>query len=73
MGDCECVSRCMLFEEKMSSMPATVEMFRNRYCRADFLTCARYSVYKALGMERVPADLFPNQEDRARKIVSGGE
>lgn len=73
MGECECVSRCTLFDERMADMPATAELFKNRYCRSDHLTCARYVVFKALGLERVPPDLFPNNEERAKKILSGGE
>ena len=62
MGECECHSRCTLFEEKMADMPTMVELFKSRYCRSDYSTCARYQVFKALGMERVPPDLFPNNE-----------
>jgi len=29
-------------------------------------------VFKALGRERVPADLFPNNEERAKRILTGG-
>jgi hypothetical protein len=29
-------------------------------------------VYKALGREMVPSDLFPNQVDRARELIAQG-
>jgi hypothetical protein len=29
-------------------------------------------VFKALGRERVPADLFPNQTDLAEKLIAQG-
>ena len=72
MGDCECLPRCPFFNDKMVGLPATAELFKKQYCRSNYLTCARYMVFKALGRERVPADLFPNNEERAKRILTGG-
>ena len=69
MADCECLPKCPFFNDKMSSKPATAELMKKQYCRDDFESCARYMVFKKLGREAVPADLFPSQQERARKIL----
>jgi hypothetical protein len=70
MADCECLERCVFFQGQMASMPATAEVARQRYCRGDYTRCARYVVYKALGREHVPGDLFPNELEIARQLVA---
>jgi len=50
-------------------MPATANMMKKRYCLNDNLQCARYTVFKALGREKVPKDLFPNQIEKAQEII----
>jgi hypothetical protein len=71
MAECEVLSSCVFFNDKMEKMPATAEGFKRQYCRGDNSKCARYMVLKALGRPKVPIDLFPNQEDRAREIMTG--
>jgi len=70
MSDCELLKTCIFFNDKMANLPSTVEIFKIKYCRSDNTECARYMVFKALGRERVPQDLFPNQVDVARKVIS---
>jgi hypothetical protein len=54
----------------MQGLEATKEMLKANLCRGDFESCARYTVFKAKGRENVPSDLYPNQRDRARSIIS---
>jgi len=72
MAECERIQTCPFFNDKMKNMPATAELMKDKYCRGDFASCARYMVLKALGKEKVPSDLFPNETDRARRIISAG-
>ena len=72
MGDCEYVQGCLFFTDKLESMPSVSELLKNEYCRGRFRECARYQVLKAVGRERVPPDLFPQQGDRVAAIVAGG-
>lgn len=72
MADCECLNKCIFFNDKMANKPGTAEMYKSKYCKGDNTHCARYQVFKALGREKVPADLFPSQENRVEKIVAGG-
>jgi len=69
MADCECLPRCPFFNEQMSDMPATVEMYKRKYCRGDNSQCGRYIVFQALGRERVPPDLYPHEHDRAQELL----
>lgn len=53
----------------MSSMPATAEILKDKYCRGDNSECARFMVFQKLGKDSVPADLFPGQVERVQKII----
>ncbi len=70
MAECECLEQCPFFNDRMASKPATSEMFKKAYCRGDNNRCARYMVFSALGGAAVPADLFPNQVERARDVIN---
>jgi len=72
MGECELLSSCPFFLDKMTNMPATAEILKRRYCRKDNSKCARFMVFKKLGREKVPLDLFPNQRERAQEIITKG-
>jgi hypothetical protein len=70
MADCELLSGCIFFNDKMANMPATAELMKNSYCRGDSSQCARYMIYKKLGRAKVPQDLSPGDVARANKILS---
>ena len=71
MAECECIAGCPFFNDKMADMPGTASLFKKNYCSegGDFEHCARHIVFKALGKPSVPADLFPNQVDRAMSLI----
>jgi hypothetical protein len=70
MADCECLEGCPFFNDRMAGKPATAEMYKKSYCRGSNVQCARYIIFSALGKEAVPADLFPNQTDRAYDVIN---
>ncbi|GFO66165.1 hypothetical protein M1B72_01125 [Geomonas paludis] len=72
MPDCELLSGCIFFNDRMANMPSTSNVFKMMYCNDNFEGCARYIVRKELGKDAVPEDLFPNQGDRAREILGKG-
>lgn len=45
------------------------DVMKNRHCRTSSDACARWMVFDQLGTAAVPVDLFPNQVDRARKLI----
>ena len=69
MSDCEVLSSCPFFREKMEDMPEHVELFKTLYCRGNKQVCARYIVLKDLGREQVPSSLFPNHVEEANHIL----
>jgi hypothetical protein len=71
MADCALLPGCIFFNDKMANMPGMAELYKSGFCRGDNSTCARYKVFGALGREKVPADLYPNDLDRANRILQG--
>jgi hypothetical protein len=72
MADCECLETCIFFNDKMVSMPTMAAIMKQNYCKTNNAECARFIVFKALGKGNVPTDLFPNNVERAKRIVAGG-
>jgi hypothetical protein len=66
---CEILPTCIFFNDKMKDMPGTTSFFKIKFCQGNNTHCARHIVLIACGRENVPPDLFPNQEERAVKIV----
>ncbi len=71
MSDCELTEKCIFFNDKMPNMPTMAGLFKDRFCRAEGVGCARLTVCHALGRENVPGDLYPNDEKRAELLVAG--
>jgi hypothetical protein len=71
MAGCECLAQCPFFNDRMKERPAMAQLYKNRFCLGgENEKCARYMIRKALGKENVPADMFPNQTERAAQIIS---
>lgn len=73
MTNCALIEGCIFFNDKMANMPSMANMYKQRYCRGDMELCARYQVFKAVGRENVPADLYPNESERVEAAVSAVE
>ena len=71
MADCEFLDTCPFFNDMMPDRPATAKVFKKQYCKGNNAECARYIVLKAVGRDKVPADLYPNQSERIKEIISG--
>ena len=72
MGECSLTNGCIFFNDKMADMPSMTSMMKSIYCQTAPEKCARLMVVKAIGREKVPADLFPNQIERATEIIRKG-
>ncbi|HUZ17577.1 MAG TPA: hypothetical protein VMV68_04270 [Spirochaetia bacterium] len=70
MAECSMIQRCPFFADKMRGMPANATHLKEQYCVDDFKTCARYLVGSQLGEAKIPGNLFPNQNERARVLVA---
>jgi hypothetical protein len=73
MANCELIEKCLFFNDKMGNRQSMAEMYKKRYCKGDHSDCARHMVVKAMGREKVPPNLFPNQADEAKRIISMGQ
>lgn len=70
MADCPSVERCPFFNDRMAQRPAMAAMMKSTYCKGDNAQCARWHVASRLGGAAVPADLYPNELDRARSLAA---
>lgn len=70
MIDCELLSQCLFFNDKLENMPAIAGTMKERYCRGFSDQCARHKVAVEFGREKVPRDLFPHDTVRAKIIIS---
>ena len=70
MANCKFAEKCPFFNGKISHPKVMADLFKQRYCQGSFERCARYCVRMALGPGTCPEDLFPNQHDRAEKLIT---
>jgi hypothetical protein len=70
MRDCECLSTCAFFNDKMANMPSMAEMYKRNYCKGDSSNCARHMVFEQGGSAMVPANLYPNEQERVTEILA---
>jgi len=71
MANCECLAGCPFFNDKMPDTEGLGAMIKKKYCQGDNSNCARYMIFKKLGKAAVPANLYPNMQDRANEILAG--
>ncbi len=70
MRECVCLSGCLFFNDKMENMPSMAQMYKEKYCLGNNSQCARYMVLEKKGKDQVPKNLFPNQVERAKELLS---
>ncbi len=70
MADCECLSGCPFFNDRMKEKPATADIYKRNFCLGDNRDCARHQVKAALGKEHVPGDLYPTQNFKVQGIIA---
>ncbi len=69
MAECELIQSCMFFNDRMAHMPVMTNVYKEKYCKCGNENCARFVVFKNLGRDAVPKNLFPNQFDTANEII----
>ena len=58
-----------LDQPNMRELEGLSGLFRTRYCNADHNNCARYRVYRSFGSGAVPAEMRPNDQTSANKLL----
>ncbi len=69
MADCELIATCLFFNDQMAEMPSMSNIIKERYCTGSNTMCARHMVFRVLGREAVPRDLYPSQIERADELT----
>jgi hypothetical protein len=67
MAECGKMATCTFIQTQLSAMPAVVEMLKRRYCLGECTECVRYQLEQK-GIV-VPIDVFPDDEDAARRLL----
>ena len=70
MADCPLIEKCPFFNDRLKGRPGMVALYKRQYCRGDNSACARHMVFRTVGREHVPADLFPNDVSRAKEVIA---
>jgi hypothetical protein len=68
MASCEKLQACPFFNDQLPNMPSVSGLLKETYCLGDKESCARYKVSGA--KIPVPRDLFPSDNERAKKILA---
>lgn len=69
MSECEVLHRCQFFNGDLLTEPEEESLIKERYCLFRPEECARFQVFKAVGPDHVPRELFPNMIHRAKGII----
>ena len=70
LPECELLDTCPFFNDKMGKMPISREYIKKNYCSKNNLFCARFIVYRALGRDKVPTNLYPSEINKAIRLIS---
>lgn len=73
MATCEILEICPFINDPIEGMPGHAELFKQLYCHGSNSLCARYIIFKKLGLEAVPNNLSPNEITRANMILPGAK
>ncbi len=72
MGECEKLAVCPFFNGTLNVESLDPEKVKKEYCESNNLHCARYMVFQALGPEKMPEDLLPEEKTRAYMVIAEG-
>lgn len=72
MADCDLLKGCLFFNDKMPMESGVGSLYKQRFCQGDNSKCARYTIATSLGREKVPHDLYPNMDEKAKEIIAKG-
>ncbi len=66
---CEYCSRCVVCTGGVGFDTRSARRYREHYCSGAWRSCARWAVARAIGIDKVPDDLLPNDHDRADTYI----
>lgn len=67
---CPFNNQCVLINQNQSKMPGLIHRVQENYCTLkSCFKCARFCVYRALGIDAVPELMLPTQTEWAKQII----
>ena len=73
MSNCKFITTCPFFTGRMDDSKGLGAMYKKHYCLGSSKNCARYIIASKLGKEKMPANLYPHQKDRAIQLLDDNE
>ncbi|MFA7256848.1 MAG: hypothetical protein WC047_04670 [Kiritimatiellales bacterium] len=67
--NCELLEGCAFFNTLNGIKPDAIVIFQEVYCNSTPALCARWQVARAVGRERVPPTLKPNETHLVQGII----
>lgn len=68
--NCDIIEKCLFFRDRLKGIPAKASVLKRIYCRDNNSRCARYLIFRKVGSDGVPEDLFPNNYSEAFRILA---
>ncbi len=69
MSECSRLKSCPFFNDKLNYFPHTAEATKIVFCKDGYKECARFIVAEAIGVDKVPVDLFPIEFHKIEEIL----
>jgi hypothetical protein len=69
MADCPSLEKCPFFNDKMAGKTGIINMYKRKYCKEDYKSCARWVISNTVGREHVTLSIYPNMINKANEII----
>ena len=66
---CEYIIDCAFYIKSAKTLPDEGEEVKSAYCFGDYPKCSRLLVRQAIGVENVPDDMRPDDNEMAEQIL----
>ncbi|ADK82193.1 hypothetical protein [Sediminispirochaeta smaragdinae] len=71
METCEYLDSCPFYLGTIERKAVDIEKLKEEYCRKSPLRCARHMISVALGVEKIPEGLYPDEKMVAYELIAG--
>jgi hypothetical protein len=66
---CPVLEVCRFFNDIIENVPSISETLKKQYCLGDNSECARFRIFREIGKEHLPDDVFPHEMEKAEKLI----
>ena len=71
MEQCDCLPGCPFFNDKMTDQTGMAAIYKRRYCKGDFMRCARHLVKEAIEKAGMPEDARAKADEEFERLKNG--